>query len=131
MLITPCFSPLAWNSGIRPQLSNSLVYSFSMSTPPRYLDTDGQSASPPQRYRLLKSSSTSKSINSTNSSPSKSNSLMERLELVRLDGSFVGVQVLQRVLGTVVVGIIVGIDGLSLQSSNGIELLNGCGTKTS
>lgn len=49
---------------------------------------------------------------------------MKALELVRLDRGLVVVQVFERVLGTVVVGIIVSIDGLRLESGNGIELLD-------
>lgn len=40
---------------------------------------------------------------------------MKALEFVRLHRSLVGVQVRERVLRTVVVSIIVGIDGLGLQ----------------
>merc|ERR1719158_1136376 len=56
--------------------------------------------------------------------------LMEGLELVGRDRSLVLVKVSQRVLGAVVVSIIVGVDGLRLETGNGIELLDGRGAKT-
>ena len=55
---------------------------------------------------------------------------MERLELVGLDWGLVLVQVAEWVLGTVVVSIIVGINGLGLEAGNGIEFLNRGSTET-
>merc|ERR1719265_847328 len=54
---------------------------------------------------------------------------VERLELIGLHGSLVFVQVRERVLGPVVVGIVVGIDCLRLQASDGIKLLDCCSTQ--
>ena len=54
---------------------------------------------------------------------------MERLQLVRRHRGLVVVQMRERVLGAVVVGIIVRIDGLGLQARDGIELLDGRGTE--
>merc|ERR1719310_301647 len=56
-------------------------------------------------------------------------SLVEGLQLVSLHRSLVFVQVRQWVLRTVVVGIIVGVDGLSLQACDGVKLLDGRGTQ--
>merc|ERR1740121_3031804 len=50
---------------------------------------------------------------------------MERLQLVRLHGRLVLVQVGQWVLGPVVVGIVVCVDSLRLEPSNRVEFLNG------
>merc|ERR1719440_1224908 len=55
---------------------------------------------------------------------------VEGLELVGLHWCFVLVQVCKWVLCTVVVRIIVGINCLSLETSYGIKLLDGCGTQT-
>merc|ERR1719263_1550272 len=55
---------------------------------------------------------------------------VERFQLVSFNWSLVLVQVLQRVLGAVVVGIVVGIDGLGLKACNGVKLLDGSRTKT-
>merc|ERR1719326_158776 len=54
---------------------------------------------------------------------------VERFELVRLHWRLVLVQVSERVLSTVVVGIVVGINGLGLKARNSIELLDGCRTE--
>merc|ERR1719215_114501 len=51
--------------------------------------------------------------------------LVERFELVGLDWCLVFVQVCERVLGTVVVRIVVRINGLSLQTGNSIKFLDG------
>jgi len=58
-----------------------------------------------------------------------SSSLVEALELVRLDRGLVGVERLERVLATVVVSVIVSIDGLGLEAGDGVELLDGGGTE--
>merc|ERR1719449_384329 len=58
------------------------------------------------------------------------NCLVEGLELVGRDRGLVLVEVSERVLGAVVVSIIVGVDGLRLETGNGIELLDGSSTKT-
>merc|ERR1719240_401979 len=50
---------------------------------------------------------------------------MEGLELIRLDRRLVFVQVSQWVLGTVMMSIIVCIDGLSLKTSDRVEFLDG------
>merc|ERR1712176_648736 len=50
---------------------------------------------------------------------------MERLQLVGFNGCLVFVQVGERVLRTVVVSIVVCIDGLSLQPGDSVELLDG------
>ena len=49
---------------------------------------------------------------------------VEGLQLVGLHRGLVLVQVGERVLGPVVVGIIVGVDGLGLQAGDGVELLD-------
>ncbi len=54
---------------------------------------------------------------------------MEGLQLVGFDRSFVSVQVSQRVLSTVVVSVIVRVDGLRFQTSDGVELLDGSSTQ--
>merc|ERR1719223_1447037 len=56
---------------------------------------------------------------------------VERLQLVGLNWSLIFVQVGKRILGTVVVSIIVRIDGLCLEAGDGVELLDCCGTQTS
>merc|ERR1719235_809436 len=50
---------------------------------------------------------------------------VERLQLVCLDWGFILVQVRKRILCAVVVRIIVSVNGLCLQSRNGVELLDG------
>ena len=55
---------------------------------------------------------------------------MEGLELVGRDRGLVLVKVSERVLGAVVMSIIVSVDGLRLETGNGIELLDGSSTKT-
>merc|ERR1719221_2293176 len=54
---------------------------------------------------------------------------VERLELVRFHRCLVLMQVRQGVLRTIVVGIVVRIDRLSLEPGNGIELLDSCCSK--
>ena len=54
---------------------------------------------------------------------------MERLELVRLDGRLVLVQVRERVLRAVVVRVVVRVDGLRLQARDRVELLDRRGTE--
>merc|ERR1719453_682254 len=49
---------------------------------------------------------------------------MERFEFVRLDGSLVLVEVRERILCTVMVGIVVGIDGLSFQARDSVEFFD-------
>merc|ERR1719387_1791156 len=49
---------------------------------------------------------------------------VERLELVGLDRCLILMEVCQRILCTIVVRVIVGIDGLRLETRNGIELLD-------
>merc|ERR1719272_681888 len=56
-------------------------------------------------------------------------SSMEGLELVCLHWRLILVQVRQRVLGAVVVGIIVGINSLRLEAGNCVKLLDGGCTK--
>mmetsp|Transcript_1295 Transcript_1295/g.4015 ORF Transcript_1295/g.4015 Transcript_1295/m.4015 type:complete len:253 (+) Transcript_1295:51-809(+) len=51
---------------------------------------------------------------------------MEGLQLVCLHGRLILMQVRQGVLGTVVVRIIVGVDGLRLQPRDGVKFLDGC-----
>merc|ERR1719254_347068 len=50
---------------------------------------------------------------------------VERLELVSLDGRLVLVQVRQRILGTIMVGIVVCVYRLRLEPSDRVELLDG------
>eukprot|EP00405_Crypthecodinium_cohnii_P052009 CAMPEP_0206599102 /NCGR_PEP_ID=MMETSP0325_2-20121206/44994_1 /ASSEMBLY_ACC=CAM_ASM_000347 /TAXON_ID=2866 /ORGANISM="Crypthecodinium cohnii, Strain Seligo" /LENGTH=165 /DNA_ID=CAMNT_0054110139 /DNA_START=87 /DNA_END=584 /DNA_ORIENTATION=- len=61
----------------------------------------------------------------------RSSCSMEGLQLVGLNRGLVLVQVSQWVLSSVVVGIVVGIDGLRLEASNGVELLDGSSTEAS
>merc|ERR1712072_1455545 len=56
--------------------------------------------------------------------------LMEGLELVRRHRDLVVVQMRERVLGAVMMGIIVGVDGLRLEARDGIELLDGRSPQT-
>merc|ERR1719158_1169887 len=56
---------------------------------------------------------------------------VEGLQLVSLHRSLVLVQVCQRVLCAVVVGIVVRIDGLSLKTSNGVKFFDRGGTQAS
>merc|ERR1719243_267037 len=56
---------------------------------------------------------------------------VERLQLVSLHRSFIFVQVCERVLGTIVMCIIVSIDGLSFEPGNSVKFLNRGGTQTS
>merc|ERR1719213_1605899 len=49
---------------------------------------------------------------------------VEGLELVRLHRRLVLVQVAERVLGAVVVGVVVRVDGLRLEAGNRVELLD-------
>merc|ERR1719440_1117873 len=55
---------------------------------------------------------------------------MERLQFVRLYRSLIFVQVCKWVLCAIVMGIIVCVNGLCLQSGNGIELFDGGCTQT-
>merc|ERR1719453_1284453 len=55
--------------------------------------------------------------------------LVEGLELVRLDRRLVLVKVAERVLRGVVVGVVVRIDGLGFEASDGVELLDRRRTK--
>merc|ERR1740138_201662 len=59
-------------------------------------------------------------------SPSR---LVEALQLVGLDRRFILVQVRERILCPVVMGIIVSIDGLRLQTCNRVKLLDRSGTQ--
>merc|ERR1719439_412748 len=63
-------------------------------------------------------------------SSSHTKNSVERLELVGLHWCLVFVQVCQRVLRTVVVSIVVCINGLGLQACDGVELLDRRGTQT-
>merc|ERR1719198_1223444 len=54
---------------------------------------------------------------------------VEGLQLVCLYGSFVLVQVCKWIFGTVVMGVIVCVNGLGFESSNGVELLDGGSTQ--
>mmetsp|Transcript_31404 Transcript_31404/g.71708 ORF Transcript_31404/g.71708 Transcript_31404/m.71708 type:complete len:222 (-) Transcript_31404:292-957(-) len=56
---------------------------------------------------------------------------MEGLELVCLHRSFILVEVSKWVLCAIVVGIIVSVDGLSLQAGDSVELLDGSSSETS
>jgi len=55
---------------------------------------------------------------------------VERLQFIRLHWCFILMEMCKRVLGTVVVRIIVCVDGLSLQARNGVELLDCCSAQT-
>merc|ERR1719473_1051969 len=54
---------------------------------------------------------------------------VERLELVRFDRCLVLMEVCQRIFCTIVVSIVVGINGLCFQTCDGIKLLDGGGTQ--
>merc|ERR1719387_1011131 len=56
---------------------------------------------------------------------------MERLQLVGFNRCLIFVQVSEWVLCPVVVSVIVGINGLSFQASDGVKLLDGCCSQTS
>merc|ERR1719178_484974 len=55
----------------------------------------------------------------------RTKSSVERLQLISLNWSLVLVKVGQRVLSSVVVRIVVRVDGLSFKTSNGVELFDG------
>merc|ERR1719247_1267990 len=56
---------------------------------------------------------------------------VKRLELVCFHRSFVLMEVCEGVLSTIMVRIIVCIDGLSLKSGNSVKLFDGCSTEAS
>merc|ERR1719262_1174866 len=56
---------------------------------------------------------------------------VEGLELVGFHGGFIFVQMCQWVLGAIVMCIVVRINGLCLQTSNGVKLFDGCRTQAS
>merc|ERR1719232_899860 len=56
--------------------------------------------------------------------------LVKGFQLIGLNWSFISVKVIQWVFGTVVVSVIVCIDSLRFQTSDGIEFLDRCGTKS-
>merc|ERR1719231_2237545 len=57
--------------------------------------------------------------------------LMERLQLIGLHGSLVLVQVRKRILRTIMMRVVIGINGLCLQTRNCIELLDRCCSEAS
>merc|ERR1719198_400700 len=52
-------------------------------------------------------------------------SLMERLELISFHRSLIFMEMCKRILGSVMVRIVISVNGLSFQPGNGIKLLDG------
>ena len=88
--------------------------------------SDGQTRGPSHRHPKLAADVAGGSVQASQTLRSS----VEGLQLVRLDGRLVLVQVRQGVLRAVVVRVVVRVDGLRLEARDGVELLDGGRTQT-